>query len=239
MNWLPSSKSRYFFLGASLLAVVALIDGLCQALRGLGGFGFMVVLWACFATAAAWLYLEPIIDRALLLRKINDPVQTARINRIAQEVADQFQIPCPQLCVYDDKHFDMMVVGIGKWSTIFISVPATTIDDFELKAILAHEYGHIRLRHAVTRIALYGCLLSLAMLSNGTNFIVLPANLFMLWTMRQMEYAADKAASEVVGVSQVTAALNHISKGITDPPTWQTVFSTHPTFAQRINRLNK
>jgi Zn-dependent protease with chaperone function len=237
MKWLPSTRTRYLLLGVSFLAVLALLDGVAKAVVNFGGFGFAVTVWVCFGAAYAWLLVEPIVDAALVLRKGQDKAILERVDRIGRSVALECKVATQRFVVYQHDKFDVMVVGIGRTTTIFVSEAAATLAEPELRAVLAHEYSHIRLGHSVTRLLLYGSLLALAMIGNNTPLVALLANIFVLWTMRQMEYAADNAAAKIVGEESVSAALELVCSMLGDIPKWQSFFSTHPTFKERIERL--
>lgn len=237
MHWLPSTRTRYILLFTTLMAVVTLIDELAKAVASFGSVGFAVTLWACFGVAYGWLLIEPMIDRAMILRKMQKNYVTDRINRLGREVALEFDIPTPKFCVYQDEKFDVMVVGIGNMTTVFLSESVASFGDLELKAILAHEYGHIRLKHSMVRLSLYGSLLTLAIIGSGTPMLAIVANIFVLWTMRQMEFAADHAAVLAVGIDNFKSTLMLVGCSFGDVPRWQTYFSTHPSFRQRIERL--
>lgn len=237
MSWLPSTTARYLVLAVSFLAVLAALDGLVRAVDPRQGLGLAVTLWVCFGTVYGWLLIEPIVDARMVLRKVKDEAVLSKLGAIVDEVAERAQISPPQFVVYQDDRFDVMTVGIGKYVTIFMSDSATRIGDEELRAILAHEFGHIRLGHANTRLAVYGSLLVMAMISNSTPLVAMLANLFVLWIMRQMEFAADGVAGQVVGNESVRLALRKVGDILGDVPKWQEFFSTHPRFARRISRL--
>lgn len=238
MNLLPSSRTRYLLLFVSLLSMVALIEALAKAVSGFGGFGFALTLWACFGAAYGWMLVEPMI-RALLLKRLSvDVVSLHLVKRIGARVAHDSGSPTPRFYVYDSTKFDVMVTGIGKGVTIMVSGTAARLDEIKLRSVLAHEFGHIRQKHAVVRVALYGSLLTLAIIGNSTALVALPANFFVLWTMRQMEFAADREAARVVGAGDFKEALAHVASVLGDIPAWQSVFSTHPSFRARISRLS-
>jgi Zn-dependent protease with chaperone function len=238
MELLPSPRTRYLLLFASLLSMVALIEALAKAVAGYGGFGFAVTLWACFGAAYGWLLVEPMIRALLLKRKTVDACRHRRVRRIGERIARDSGTPYPRFYMYESTKFDVMVTGIGKGVTILVSGAAAQLDDNQLRSVLAHEFGHIRLKHALIRLTMYGSLLSLAVISNSSTMIALPANFFVLWTMRQMEFAADRDAARLVGADNVRAALEHVDAVLGDIPAWQSFFSTHPTFRSRISRLN-
>lgn len=237
MELLPSRRTRYVLLFVCLLSMVALIEALAKAVSGYGGFGFAVTLWACFGAAYGWLLVEPMIRALLLMRRTVRDSSDRRVRRIGLQVAGESGTDCPKFYVYESAQFEVMVSGIGKGVTILVSGVAAELDDCKLRSVLAHEFGHIRLRHAVIRLTMYGSLLTLAIIGHSMTAVVLPANLFVLWTMRQMEYAADRDAARVVGPANVRAALEHVGAVLGDIPAWQSVFSTHPTFRARVARL--
>ncbi len=238
MRWLPSSKTRYFVLGLALLALLAILDSLARALIGFGGPGFAVTLWACFATVYAWLLLEPLVSSLMLLSNVRDPLVLDRLDAMAKHVAAQGKMgTVPRLQVYQDAAFGVMTVGLGKAATIFMSSSVASMDESELRAIIAHECGHIKLGHAVVRLCVFGSLLALAIVINGMPVIAMVANLFVLWTMRQMEFQADRSAAQIVGREAVAAALSSARTVLGEVAAWQTLFSTHPRFSARIERL--
>lgn len=238
MELLPSRRTRYLLLFVSLLAMVGMIEALAKAVAGYGGLGFVVTLWACFGAAYAWLLIEPMIRPLLLMRRAVHDSSERRVRQIGADVASDAGTMNPKFYVYDSETFDVMVSGIGKGATILVSGAAADLDDRRLRSILAQEFGHIRLRHSLIRLTMYGSLLSLAIIGQRVTAVVLPANMFVLWTMRQMEFAADRDAARLVGSSDVRAALEHVGAVLGDIPDWQAAFSTLPTFRDRIARLS-
>lgn len=237
MDLLPSTRTRYVLLFICLLAVVALVEALAKAVAGWGNFGFAVTLWACFGVAYGWLLIEPMVRALLLKRKVAGAGRQHRVRRIGAAVAKGSGVAFPRFYVYESSKFDVMVSGIGKGVTILVSDRAAQMDDEMLESVLAHEFGHIRLRHALIRLTMYGSLLSLAIIGHSTAAIAVPANFFVLWTMRQMEFAADRDAARMVGAGRMRTALAHVGAVLGDIPAWQSAFSTHPTFRARVARL--
>ncbi len=238
MEFLPYRRTRYLLLFVSLLSILALIEAMADSVAGYGGFGFALILWACFGTAFGWLLVEPMIRPLILTRQNMHCNAECRVCRIAAALANASAMPCPRIHVYESTQFDVMFSGIGAGVTILVSSAAAALDDDKLRAVLAHEFGHIRLGHALIRLTLYGSLLSLAIFGQGMTGVILPANMVVLWAMRKMEYAADRDAVRVVGVDMTRAALEHVGAVLGDIPAWQSVFSTHPTFRNRIARLH-
>lgn len=237
MELLPSTRTRYVLLFICLLAVVALVEALAKAVAGWGTFGFAVTLWACFGVAYGWLLIEPMARALLLKRKVAGAGRQIRVRRIGAAIAKSSGVAFPRFYVYESSKFDVMVSGIGKGVTILVSDKAAQMDDEMLESVLAHEFGHIRLKHALIRLTMYGSLLSLAIIGHSTAAIAVPANFFVLWTMRQMEFAADREAASIVGKKSMRSALEHMRVMLGDIPKWQAVFSTHPSFRARIAGL--
>jgi Zn-dependent protease with chaperone function len=238
VNWLPSTKTRYLVLGVSLLAVLAVLDALTTALAGLEALGLALLASACFAVVFGWLLVEPTVHTAMLVGKIEGGADVARVNLAAATVAVGAGLrQAPRVCVYSSEVFNVMTFGVGGGSKIFMSTRAAALPDKELRAIIAHEYGHLLLNHPLARLALFGSLLSLAMLSTGVPAIALSANVFVFWCMRQMEFRADAVAAQLVGAESVCSALDRVQVILGEMPRWQSVFSTHPRFADRISSL--
>ena len=237
MRWLPSTRTRYLLLFVSLLSVVTLVEGIAKFLVDFGGLGVALALWLCFGTCYAWLLVEPIVDAGLVFQREYDQDILERIRFIGTKLSEECGIKAPTFMVYRNNKFDVMVVGIGRDTTIFISEIAAKLPDEYLRAVLAHEYGHIHLGHSATRLLIYSALLVLAMVGGSTPFLAILSNVFFLWIMRKMEYAADGFAANIVGDDHLRSALVFIEGMIGDVPKWQTVFSTHPSFKDRFARL--
>lgn len=237
MRWLPSTKTRYLLLAVSLLALLAVLDAMARAVAGFEGLGLALIVWACFGVVYGWIALEPAIHTRMLVGRVETGSLVDRVNRIAAEVARNCGTPAPAVCLYDSSKFDVVTMGMGKHSTIFMANAVADLKEEDLRAVIAHEYGHVVLRHPVARLGLYGSLLALAMLSNGTPFVALGANLFVLWCMRQMEYRADGVAATLVGAASVRSALGAARDVLGEMPRWLSVFNTHPLFADRIKNL--
>lgn len=239
MNYLPSTRTRYVLLFICLLAMVSLIEALADSVAGWGNVGFAVTLWACFGAAYGWLLVEPTVRSLLVKRKVSVNGRQHRVRRIGAGLSQSSGVDFPRFYVYEGGKFDVTVSGIGGGATILISDQAASLEDDQLRSVLAHEYGHIRLRHGLIRLTMYGSLLSLAIIGHTTAAIAVPANFFVLWTMRQMEFAADKEAARMVGKENMCVTLGLIARDLGDLPAWQTVFSTHPSFRARIARLKQ
>lgn len=237
MGWLPSTKTRYLMLAVSLLSLLAILDALAREVAGMQGVGFAIVVWSSFGAVFAWIALEPAIHTAMLVGKVRLGPVVDKVARISEGVARHAGAPAPAVCLYESENFDVVTMGMGKDSTIFMSTAVAILPETDLRAIVAHEYGHVVLRHGVTRLGLYGSLLTLAMLADGAPFLALAANLFVLWCMRQMEFRADAIAAHLVGAHEVCAALRTARGALGDTPRWMTVFNTHPTFEDRIKAL--
>lgn len=238
MTWLPSTKTRYAALVLGLLGVLALLDDFAAAVSALGGTGLALLAAACFAVVYGWLLIEPTVQSAMVTGQLQRGETVDRVVAVVADVAARIGVATPAgVCVYESKAFSVTTFGLGERSKIFVSTRAAAIPIAELTAIVAHEYGHLLLRHPHARLAMLGSLLALAMLSTGVPAVALTANLFVLWTMRQMEFRADAVAAKIVGADVVRLALNLARTILGDGPRWHSVFKTHPPISDRIKRL--
>lgn len=238
MNWSASRESRYLILAVTVLAVFGLVDGLVRSLAGLGGIGFALAIWACYGVVFAWILMEPMV-RSFLLQSAHpcdDPQE--KLRAIAHSVAQNMGMPTPRVQVYDSDRFNAMTSGIGPGVTIFLTSGVATLDKDVLRAIIAHECGHIRLHHIELRFFMLGSLLMLVLMANGLSLVAVGANLFVLWSVRQMEFQADAAAASTVGIQSMARALEHALGVVGELPRWSLAFNSHPQFRSRLKRLN-
>ncbi len=229
--------AAYTLFFISLLTLIALLLNLAQTVAGYGGLGMAATMWACFGAVYALLLVEPMVRAALLIRREPDVERTRRVEDMGALAAIYSGIKTPRFYVYGSDKLEVMVTGIGRNTTVLLSAGAARLDESLLRAILAHEFGHIRLGHSVVRLAIYGSLLTLAILANSVPMVALLANFCALWAMRTMEYAADRDAARIVGAADIRAALAHVGQVTGDSPGWLSYFSAHPTFRARIARL--
>lgn len=238
MDWLPSTKTRYLLLASGLLIGLALLDAIARSVHVLQGAGFAVLLWSCFGAALGWLLLEPLVQTAMVVGKLQpEEPMVEKVKKIAEEVCALGKRKAPDICVYESNAMAATTVGLGFRSKVFVSRYVAELPADQLRAIFAHEVGHIALHHGVARLALYSALLALAMLSSGVPLAPMLANLFVLWCTRQMEFKADQVAASLVGSDPVKAVLQRSLVEFGDVPAWQNVFNTHPPFSERIRRL--
>lgn len=158
--------------------------------------------------------------------------------------------------------------GWGRHAAIALSDGAlAAFAPGELVAVLAHEIAHIRagdlkllrladaagrLTHAVAAITLLLLALMLpSMAANGTGpnlgaltaLVLAPigCDLLRLWLSRTREFAADASAAQLCGSpDSLIAALARLEVGATSPRPlgWLRLIRTHPTTAERIDRLS-
>lgn len=126
----------------------------------------------------------------------------------------------------------------------------------ERQAVIAHELGHIKRKHAVIRMALmipllaalfysWSKLSSPIFLSESFTQVVLTVMLYvgmlafvMLGTIPanwQVEFDADKIAARFVGKEHIKSALLKLGKGknLKEPS------ETHPSIAERVKAIDK
>ncbi len=141
-----------------------------------------------------------------------------------------------------------------------VMVTDTLLDELstdEVDTIIAHELAHIKLKHLLSRVVLFG--VSVAILVNivlwnigstsialllgelyATGFIVYLA---LLWFSRRNEFAADHmAVSKFGNPHQFITALAKLGGDRGMPLTWNRIvglFLTHPPTNERITRIAK
>ena len=229
-----SKRSKYIVLGLCALTVLGLVDGLVRMLVNWGGIGFAVSVWACYGVVFAWLLVEPMVSALVLSPMSDESVESVEMSLIASEIAMTMGINAPRVKVYAGDHFSAMTAGYGAGATIFLSRRVAGFDRDIVRAVVAHECGHIKLRHMEWRTLMLGSLLLLALIPSGLSLLVVFANLFVLWAVRAMEFKADAAAAKAVGVENMCKALIQVREIVGEVPAWSLMFNSHPMFGQRL-----
>ncbi len=128
-----------------------------------------------------------------------------------------------------------------------------TLSDAELKAVLAHEYGHIKHHHHLRLVGIVSLLYSFAIFALSPES--LGALLIVLWLakgmmepfigfmMRHFEYEADQTAAKLSGRRIFTQSLEKIwqfnKNEIADDPCFAIWFNAHPKPEERLIRLQE
>ncbi len=232
-----SGRLRYVALYGCLLASLVLLGTFASAVAIYGAAGHFAAIAVCFAAAATWFYLEPRVFTELLASR-EFKGELSGVRQMVTQLAHECGVRAPRVWVYESRTFGVRLKGLNRCSTVFVSSIAADLAPAVLRAVLAHELGHIKLNHPLYRFMLLATMLSLAMVGTEILLVVVLANVFVLWLLRRMELAADSAGARIVGVDCAKLALTLIRDMLGDTPRWQTIFSTHPTFRMRLERLH-
>ena len=134
------------------------------------------------------------------------PAQFPRLWHLHTEACTTFDWPTvPELYVSQTPFFNAGAYGIDEPFIVLHSAAVELLDDDELRALLAHELGHVMSGHALYRtIAAILALVSLGALPVLASIAVLPVRLAFLEWSRKSELSADRAG--LLGVQDIVAA---------------------------------
>jgi heat shock protein HtpX len=207
-----------------LAAMTALLMGLGYTLGGPGGAAIALV-----AAGAMNLFTFWNADRIVL--SMHDAREVDRRNApllvgIVQQLADRAGLPMPRVYLIDSPHPNAFATGRDPDHA---AVAATTgllaiLDKEEVRAVLAHELGHIRNRDTLIMTMTATIAGAIAMLANFGFFfrgsersnplamiaamLVAPfaAMIVQLAISRTREYGADRASAEICGNPRALAS---------------------------------
>jgi Zn-dependent protease with chaperone function len=134
------------------------------------------------------------------------PAQFPRLWHLHTEACTTFDWPeVPELYVSQTPFFNAGAYGIDKPFIVIHSAAVELLDDDELRALFAHELGHVMSGHALYRtIAAILALVSLGALPTLAGLAVLPVRLAFLEWSRKAELSADRAG--LLGNQDIVAA---------------------------------
>ena len=134
------------------------------------------------------------------------PAQFPKLWHLHQEACTTFDWPeVPELYVSQTPFFNAGAYGIDQPFIVLHSAALELLDDDEVRALLAHELGHVMSGHALYRtIAAILALVSLGALPVLASLAVLPVRLAFLEWSRKAELSADRAG--LLGVQDIVAA---------------------------------
>jgi Zn-dependent protease with chaperone function len=134
------------------------------------------------------------------------PAQFPRLWHLHTEACTTFDWPdVPELYVSQTPFFNAGAYGIDKPFIVIHSAAIELLDDDELRALFAHELGHVMSGHALYRtIAAILALISLGALPTLAGLAVLPVRLAFLEWSRKSELSADRAG--LLGCQDIVAA---------------------------------
>ena len=134
------------------------------------------------------------------------PTQFPKLWHLHTETCTTFDWPAvPELYVSQTPFFNAGAYGIDQPFIVLHSAALELLDDDELRALLAHELGHVMSGHALYRtIAAILALVSLGVLPVLASIAVLPIRLAFLEWSRKSELSADRAG--LLGVQDIVVA---------------------------------
>jgi len=134
------------------------------------------------------------------------PGQFPKIWHLHNEACTTFDWPdVPELYISQTPFFNAGAYGIDQPFIVLHSAALELLDDDELRALLAHELGHVMSGHALYRtIAAILALVSLGALPMLASVALLPVRLAFLEWSRKSELSADRAG--LLGVQDMVAA---------------------------------
>lgn len=134
------------------------------------------------------------------------PTQFPKLWHLHNEACTTFDWPeVPELYLSQTPFFNAGAYGIDRPFIVLHSAALELLDDDELRALLAHELGHVMSGHALYRtIAAILALVSLGVLPVLASLAVLPVRLAFLEWSRKSELSADRAG--LLGVQDIVAA---------------------------------
>ncbi len=140
----------FAFLSLLLLLIVAIVDYVFQAHAFPGGFAIVVAL-SLFFILFEWL-ISPFIVRWAI--RSRDPVTQESnpwLHQTVQELTRQAGVPMPRIWVSQDSSPNAFVFGRTVASSELVVTQALLqrLNQDEIRAVLAHEIGHLRHRDVV------------------------------------------------------------------------------------------
>ncbi|KKQ49734.1 MAG: Protease HtpX-like protein [candidate division TM6 bacterium GW2011_GWF2_38_10] len=192
----------------------------------------------------------------LCKKKVFKPLTESRIYKIVGELCQKACIPVPKLYLMEGSDLNAFTLGCNPQHVLIVVTRGLleTLDENEVRAVLAHELAHIKNRDFLLNRIFNPTVMAMGhtgyMLWWGKNhrnfwgafgaaFIVSVAtDLILLAFSRSREYLADKLGVDFTGEPlELASALEKIS------PERQSIlselFSDHPSMEKRITRLRE
>ena len=229
----------------TVMVVVAHLDGLVHPAWGIAGV--MAVLSLYQPWAMPWL----LYFRGRELGRD----QYAEIHRWLADVVERYDVPKFHLRVQEGRMVNALATG-GVYRH-FIVVGRGLLDAFSadhLKAILAHEIGHVVNRDlsvryfpvvfvAATLHALYLQFVVFSLERGAAQLFTIVAGFLvvqglLLLVSRRHEFDADRKAVEIMGDAEVVAQALERFCEVTDSPMDQKSM-THPTMQARVDAIRR
>lgn len=137
-----------------------------------------------------------------------------KLFRIFIEVVNRIGIsPIPELYIYNDPQPNAYTYGETRSIVALSSGIIDIMTDEELKAVLAHECGHIACHHTFFK-TLLDALINLYDFSIGISFVLLgPLELSLMYWSRRSEFSADRFSVLIAGEDATQSALIKLACG--------------------------
>ena len=139
-----------------------------------------------------------------------------RVYGAFMEVVNRVGIDEPELYIYNDPIMNAYTYGDTR---IFIAISSSLVERLtlpELKAIIAHECGHILCRHTLYKTVLRTIEEMGTAAQVITGSLAFPAYCALQYWNRMSEYSADRCAAAVVGEQVFQSALLKLTSGLSD-----------------------
>lgn len=210
-----------------------------------GSVDLSTLVWAAmfgFGGAFISLAFSKQMARAMLdCQQITQPRSRAEqmIYGSVQEIAQRLQITMPEVWVYDAPDPNAFATGPSKNNSM-VAVSTGLLQNLredEVKAVLAHEMGHVYNGDMFATTVLAGLMNTFvyyiamwvrrffaerdqAALGFGLSFVIqiivsILASIVISWFSRQREYGADAFAAKVYGKESMISALRAIDRWVT------------------------
>jgi Zn-dependent protease with chaperone function len=193
-------------------------------------------------------FWSPYVLRWLAVKEappLRDEAFKAEIARVCQDVSGA----SPRLVLLASDKATASCSGSGKTSTIFLTTGLlSTFSRQTVLATIAHECGHLRMRHAVHQALMFSCMFLASRWMALPPFSMPVFMLVYLAVARQFELTADQQAADHVGTGAMTQCLIDLSAHVGTPAEpskgprmsmWRDLLCSHPSFERRIAALQR
>lgn len=128
-------------------------------------------------------------------------VQFPHLHQMSLDVAHNLDMEMPAIFVKQSPVINAFATGLfGQRTVVLHSALLEQLSNEEVKAVIAHEFGHIKLNHIM-----YGILQNIAVSGFLGNAIFTPIRWLFFFASRAAEYSADQAA--LVGTMNIQACV--------------------------------
>lgn len=156
------------------------------------------------------------MERSLRLMQLASSVkvterQFPRVHAIVGEVVDTFDWPYrPTVFVTQSPFFNAGVLGVKEPFIVLNSSILRAFDGAELKAVIAHEMGHVMSGHALYKTLIWLVTNASARLFPAADIVLMPVTAALAEWNRKSELSADRA--EILAVQDPEPSLNALMR---------------------------